>query len=132
MPVHSQTINDNRVILHKWTKPVRFEDVTTAFNAAGQLYEQSTLPVHTVFIHLEATTLPPNAISLVLRHPYSPLSHPHSGLLIIVATDFFLRSMAQVLVRIRPDRVVLVSTVDAALAHINRILASETNPAVKR
>src|SRR5262245_26830014 len=121
MPVQSEVVKNNRAILHNWTKPVRFEDVNTAFNAAGELYEQAKLPVHTVFIHLEATTLPPNAVSLVLNHRYSPLNHPRSGMLIVVATDFFLRAMTGILSRMRPDKVVLVTTVDEALTQIGDI-----------
>ena len=125
MTVETQFLRDNRVAMHTWIKPITVADINTAFSQTGSLYEQATVPIHTIFVHLQAANLPPNVISIALRHPFSPLRHPKAGMLIIVATDPFLRTMGQTVGRIRPDKVSLVSTIDEALAALDRILERE-------
>jgi hypothetical protein len=126
MPVETIFLRDNRVVSHTWYKPITIEDINKAFNSMAPLYDKATEPVHTIFVHLHAANLPPNVISVALRHPNSPFSHPKSGRLVIVATDPFLRAMGRTVGRLRPNKVTLVSTLDEALARIDDVLTQET------
>jgi hypothetical protein len=126
MPVDIQLLRDNRLAIHTWVDPVTNEDFAKAFQTLAPWYEQGTLPVHSVYIALQVTRLPPRAISTYIRTPTSPLVHPNSGLLIVVATNQFVRVMVETAARLSPKgKLQLARTVEEAVDRIDRLLQEQ-------
>jgi hypothetical protein len=128
MPVNIDLLRDERVILFTWTAPITITDFAKTFERAGQIYAKAQKPVHSIFDVTGVSSLPPNSISTFLRNPNSPLRNPKSGIFIGVVTNMFMRMVGETAARMRPGgKILLVSTLEEALAHVDGVIADEAN-----
>jgi hypothetical protein len=128
MPVKTESLRDNRVLLLTYDDPLTAADVVIGFDAYKAVYAHATKPVHSISDVTLVTRMPSNLLSLVARPKDSPLRHPLAGLFIVVTQSSFILALVSAITRLVPrSKIRAVETIDLAWAEIEAVLAAEGN-----
>ena len=95
MAIEYEVVRDGRVLWQVYTDPVDMIEVAAhSTKLQREIFDNATLPIHTVSDFSKVTQLPRNVISgslSIIRN-----SHPMSGELILITTNRFVTMMARI------------------------------------
>jgi hypothetical protein len=130
MPVTTELLQDNRVLVLTYTDPLMNADVLSGIEAFQGAYARATKPLHSINDVTQVTRMPPNLLSLIARAQDSPLRHPMAGMFVVVTKSSFVLALVSAASRLIPrSKIRAVESLDLAWSDINAALASENGPA---
>jgi hypothetical protein len=130
MPIKTELLRNNRVLLLTYTDPLAPADVVSGLDTFKSTYVTATQPLHSISDASQITRMPSNLLSLVARAKDSPLRHPMAGLFVIVTNSSFVLALVSATARLIPSlKIRAVETVDLAWAEIEGVLELESNSA---
>jgi hypothetical protein len=125
MPVQVEIHREGRAVLQTYLDPLDMREVIEKHDwIVKQVLDHATKPVHSITDMRTLSRLPSNILSQGL----SAIStvHPMGGEIILVTTNAFLNTMANVFKKaVRKYNVSLFQTMDEAWAYVDKLLASE-------
>jgi hypothetical protein len=130
VPVKTELLRDDRVLLLTYSDPLAAADVVTGIDTYKSIYAKATKPLHSINDVTQVTTMPSNLLSLVARTKDSPLRHPRAGVFVVVTQSPFVLALMSATTRLLPrTKIRGVETLDLAWAEIDAALASEPDSA---
>jgi hypothetical protein len=129
MPVNTELLHDDRVLVLTYTDPLMNSDVLSGINAYQDTYAKATRPLHSINDVTQVTRMPPNLLSLIARTQDSPFRHSMAGIFVVVTNSPFVLTLASATARLIPrSKIRAVETLESAWAEINEVLAAEDTP----
>jgi hypothetical protein len=130
MPLKTELLRDNRVLLLTYSDPLTTTDVISGLDTFKSVYATATRPLHSISDASQVTRMPPNLLSLITHTKDTPLRHPMAGLFVIVTKSSFVSALASATARLIPGiKIRAVGTLELAWAEIDSALASENDSA---
>lgn len=129
MCVEAHFLNDNRVILYKYSDPLDLVKDAAVLAEHRHFYAQSKHRIHRIVDGTQVTQFPDGFLSAILHT--TNLRQPNSGIIVVIINQAFLRIIAEVVSRaLRSVDIHVVNSMSDAMAEIERVLAQEDRAAV--
>ena len=127
MPIHVDLIHQDRAVRQTYQEPVTAADL----DGLRDLMQGVLLPAAGGKLHIIADFRQVHQLpDIILRNGLRMLNHAHpkTGVIVFVAQDRFIATMAAVFMRFYPSCAVrLVDTIEEAEAIIDALLTTKTN-----
>jgi hypothetical protein len=126
MTTEIQLLQDGRLVFIKISDTVPVNEITQYYDAIYAACDRESSPVCAIFDIDSSTRLPPNAITVAVRHPRNPFKHRNFGLGVAVSASDFLRGMTSIAVKVaRLGNFQTSASMDEAMQKVEAFLAKQ-------
>lgn len=128
MPIRVELLRNNRLTVFTYSDPFTVAELNEALATGMSISDSAKGRVYAIHDASQIRSLPRNLLGFASRTGKENVTHRIVGPVCVIAPSMFIHTIVNTIARVLPkDKLLVVNSMDEALAKIDALLANELN-----